>query len=37
MTIGMFSSPPAKALISVMAVVGRMRGFKAEPPAGDGG
>jgi quercetin dioxygenase-like cupin family protein len=37
MTIGMFSSAPAKAMITVMAAFGRMRGLKAEPPAGDGG
>jgi quercetin dioxygenase-like cupin family protein len=36
MVIGMFSSAPAKALITTMAAIGRMRGLKAEPPAEDG-
>jgi quercetin dioxygenase-like cupin family protein len=35
MTIGMFSSAPAKAMITVMAAIGRMRGLKAEPPGED--
>jgi quercetin dioxygenase-like cupin family protein len=33
MRIGMFSSPPARVLIVLMAVIGRLRGYRAEPPA----